>query len=122
MSTKKSGQFAATNLNRCKVKKTTRHSNTKSESFAASEKLRETQKRKTLKWFAEHPTEAKCDRDICEIMGFPINCTTRTVYELLDEGRLEHAFDAVSRHSNRKVRHVRFKPVFVQLEIPFPND
>ena len=120
MSTKKAGDKSPTpNLNRSKGSKTIRHSETKSEAFAATESLRETQKKKVLKWFADHPDEAKCNMDLTEIAGLPINCITKVVRELLDENRIEHAFDGLSRHSHVKVRHVRFARVR-QLEIPFP--
>ena len=106
----RNGNLCSSHDKGTKISKTTKHSATKSASFASLDETKETEMVRARAHFRANPTEALSRLQLVEVLGLPLNHITRIVFDLLDEGTIEVCGRAVNPASSRTVEVVRLKP------------
>ncbi len=106
----RNGNLCSSHDKGTKISKTTKHSATKSASYASTGDVRRTETVIAREFFAAHPTELFSRADIAERLNLPINHITRLIYDLLDERFVEPAGRILNPKSGKSVEAVRLTP------------
>ena len=93
-----------------KISRKTRHSETKSLSFAAVQRTRTTEASRARDLFLQNPHETFSRFDLVEKLNLPINHVCRIVRDLLDANFIEPAGKQENLNSGRIVEVVRVIP------------